>query len=89
MAMGPTTARLIQAADRTEARVSRTLGPAFEKMRAKIPLEALEKALARGDARIAGQLIDRMDFADPLQPAGEILKDAVTRGGKIGAEDVG
>lgn len=74
-------------ADRMEPRVERALDGAFERMRERLPMEALTEALARGDARKAGELIDGVDFADALTPAAEILKDTFTRGGKVLNDD--
>jgi hypothetical protein len=75
-------------ADRVEPRVARALGQAFERMRSRVPVGQLERALARGDLRAAGVLIDAADFEDALEPAAQILADAVIRGGKAGAEEL-
>ena len=75
-------------ADRTEPRVIRALGAAFERLRERVPVSELERAFARGDARMAGAVIDRIDVADALAPVAEILRDAFARGGKVGAEEV-
>lgn len=66
----------------------RALDGAFERMRQRVPLDALTRALARGDARMSNELIAKVDFEDALEPAAEILKDLFARGGKVGAEEV-
>lgn len=73
-------------ADRVEPRVVRALGGAFDRMRERLPVEGLEHALARGDLRVANDIVHHVDFADALEPAAQILFDAVIRGGKREAE---
>lgn len=75
-------------ADKMEVRVARALDGAFTRMRSRVPIAQIEAALERGDARMAGELIDRTNFADALEPTAEILKDTFVRGGKVGAEEV-
>lgn len=75
-------------ADRTEPRVERALGAAFDRLHERVDMAALERTLERGDARMASAVLDRLDVEDALAPVYEILMDAFTRGGKMGAEEM-
>ncbi len=88
MATVTNTAKIIEVADRTEPRVGRAYGTAVERLRGRVPVGALERVLARGDARLARELIDKIDVEDALEPVAEIIKDTLARGGRVGAEEV-
>ena len=67
-----------------------SLARLVRRLRAAVPQWAgeLERALARGDARVAGEVVDRLTVEDALEPVAAILRDAFDRGGRIGAEEV-
>jgi len=78
---------LHRAEDKIEPRMARAIRLAAERLREKIPMADLEDALERGDYHAAGDLIERIDFADAYLPSAEILKETVMRGGKIAAKE--
>jgi hypothetical protein len=79
---------LLESADKIEARLARALVLAMQRLRDRLPLEALERAVSAGDVRYASMVVDTIDVEDVLEPSGEILRDAFLKGGKLGAEDV-
>ena len=81
-------ARVHDIADRIEPRVAKALGLAFLRLRDRLPLGEIEAALARNDARVAGELIDGLDVEDVLEPVAGILEDALDRGGKTGMQEL-
>lgn len=76
------------ASDNVEPRLARGFSLALQRLRERIPVAALERALAAGDVAAAAALIARVDVEDAFIPSGEIVADAVVRGGKIAAEDM-
>jgi len=79
---------LLDAADKIEARLARALVLAMQRLRSRIPLEALARAISGADVRAASTVVENFDIEDALEPSGEILRDAFMKGGKFGAEDV-
>jgi len=79
---------LLDAADKIEARLARAFVLAMQRLRSRIPLEALARAISGADVRAASTVIDSFDVEDALEPSAEILRDAFLKGGKVGAEDV-
>jgi hypothetical protein len=73
-------------ADRFEPRLARALRRSIEKLRERVSINALAMALHARDARTAVALLKQAIVADVLSPAGTIIRDAVLRGGKVGAE---
>ena len=79
---------LLDAADKIEARLARAIALAMQRLRSRIPLEVLARAISSADARMAANAIGLIDVEDVLKPSGEILRDAFMKGGKVGAQDV-
>jgi hypothetical protein len=75
------------AEDKIEPRMARAIRLAAERLKQKLPMAELEDALERGDYRAAGELIERIDFADAYKPSAEIVRESVFRGGKIAAKE--
>ncbi len=75
-------------ADRTEPRLSRAVRTAVERMRASVSINDLAMALHAKDVKRALALLSPAVVKDALLPAGTIVKEAVMRGGRLGAEQV-
>lgn len=76
------------AADVVEGRLARAFARSVEKLQAGVSINDLANAIARGDVKGALALLPVAAVKDSLSPAGTIVRDAVIRGGKVGAEMV-
>lgn len=77
-----------KAGDAIEPRAARAFGLALQRLRARIPVDRLEAALGRADMRELDAIVTGIDVEDAFAPSGEILADAVIRGGKIAGEEI-
>jgi hypothetical protein len=73
-------------ADPIEIRVTRAYEKSVERLVEQISITELAEALATGDVRRAMRLFSDEKIKDSLEPVGNIISDAVLRGGKVGAE---
>lgn len=71
------------AADELEPKLSDTVVRTLSRYRASISVDALGTAIAIGNVAEAMRLFDQME--DALSPIGTAVRDAVHRGGRIGA----
>lgn len=74
------------AADKIEPRMRKAFVRAAEKMRAGVSINDLALAIAAKDTKRALALLGGVEEA--LAPAATIVRDAFTRGGKLGADAV-
>ena len=75
-----------KAADNIEPRVARAFERSVERMRSTVSINELAMALSAGDVKRAERLLTVQAVEDALSPVGTIVRDAVLRGGRIGAE---
>jgi hypothetical protein len=73
-------------ADPIEIRVARAYEKSVERLMEQISITELAEALATGDIRRAMRLFSDEKVEGSLEPVGNIISDAVLRGGKVGAE---
>lgn len=76
------------AADRLEPGLARAVERAMEKLRDSVSINALALALSARDVRRAMALLPEAAVKEALSPAGTIIREAVIRGGRLGAEQV-
>ena len=81
-------APVLAAARGIETRLGAAITRGMVRARNRVGLTRLADALSRRDVNAAMRVIDGADIADALAPAGAILRDAVTKGGKLGGEAV-
>lgn len=79
---------LLAEARRFEPRLNRAFRRAALRLRERVSINALAMALAAKDARRALALLAIAEVKDALSPAGTIARDAVLRGGRVGAEQL-
>lgn len=79
---------LHDAADRIEPRLARALERALLKLRESVSINELAMMLAMGDVKGALRLLDKERVKDALSPSGTIVKEAVLKGGRLGADEV-
>ena len=80
--------RLHNMADRIEPRLVRAILKAVEKWQDAISIEALAERIAAKDVAGAMKLIRDADIENALEPAGEIIRETVMRGGRFGAQEI-
>jgi len=79
---------LHDAADRIEPRLARALERALVKLPESISINELAMKLSAGDVKGAMRLLSKERVKDSLSHSGTIVKDAVMRGGRLGAGEV-
>jgi len=86
----PADYRLVHAtADKIEARMARAFVRAADRMRENVSVFELGNALADGDVKRAVRAVSPGgQIEDALGPVATITRDAVIRGGRIGAQMV-
>lgn len=72
---------VLKEADRFEPRVARAIKRAAYKLRLNIRIDLLTIAIANKDVRAA--MASLPDISDSYTPVGDIIKDAVLRGGRV------
>lgn len=72
-------------AARLEPRVAGSVRRALEKLRDAVSINSLALALAAKDVKRAMALFPAAQAKEALSPAGRIVRDAVLRGGRLGA----
>jgi hypothetical protein len=77
-----------KAGDAIEPRAARAFMLALARLRARVPVGEIADRIKAGDMRAVDEIITRLDIEDAFQPAAEIVRDAVLRGGKIAAEEM-
>jgi hypothetical protein len=76
------------AARKFEGRIRRAFPRAVEKMRRSVSINDLALALSDGDRERAARMLTRASVDDALSPLGTIARDAVLKGGRVGAEQI-
>ena len=71
-----------------EVRLARSLRKSFTTMRTRCPLVDLADAVAARDVGRAMAVLTRVAPEDALHPAGEVVRTAFERGGRVGADAV-
>ena len=77
-----------EAADKAEPRLVRAVLKTLERIRSEVSINALAMALAARDGKRALALLPLVTVKDALSAAGPIVRDAVLKGGRLGAEQV-
>jgi hypothetical protein len=77
-----------EAADRIEPRLARAFERAVLKLRGLISINELAMRLAARDVKGAMRLLTKEAVQDALGPSATIVRDAVLKGGRLGAEAV-
>ena len=78
-------AEVLAEAKRFEPRLSRAFRRSIDKMRASVSINDLAMRLAAKDVRGALALFPVVIVKDALSPAATIVRDAILRGGRVGA----
>ena len=73
-------------ADRFEPRVARAYRKSVARMEAQVDVDALERAFRAGNRKRVLAILDQIDIDDALSPLLAIFRDAVLRGGRLGAD---
>lgn len=76
------------AADQLEAKTARAVLNAIERVRSRVSINELALALQAKDQKRALAVIRRGLAKDVFGPVGTIARDAVMKGGRIGAAQV-
>jgi hypothetical protein len=71
------------AGDKIEPRMARAVVLAADRVRERLPMRELERAIVRKDLRAFDDVLNAIDFPDAYLPSAEILKETVVRGGKV------
>jgi len=79
---------LHEAADKAESRLARAVLKALERIRGQVSINDLAMALANKDAKRALALLPLATIRDALSLAAPIVRDAVLKGGRLGADQV-
>jgi hypothetical protein len=77
-----------EAADKIELRMARSFLRAVGRLRASISISELTVGLGVRDAKLALRVLADDRIKQALAPVGTIARDAVLKGGRIGAERV-
>jgi hypothetical protein len=80
--------RIDRAARPIERKMARAMLRAVERTREKLLINDLAMAIASRDVKAAMRMFPAALFEEPLGPVGTVARDAVVKGGKVGAEIV-
>jgi hypothetical protein len=75
-------------ADKVEPRLARALERYARRLVRQLPMAELRRAIELGDARLADEVLNQVDFVDALEPSAKILEDAYVKGGKVTAKEI-
>ena len=78
----------LAAARRIEPEMARRVARGLRKARERVSINALAMALAAENVKAALGMLELQALRDDLAPAGTTARDAVLRGGRLGAETV-
>jgi hypothetical protein len=76
------------AADKVEPRLARALVRHADRLRRRVPVRELVRAIELGDARRADAVLSDELFEDALEPSAAILADAFVRAAELTAEEL-
>lgn len=77
-----------RAADKLEPPLARAFQQSVQTIQKSVSINALAMAIASGDVKAAMRLLPVKTVRESLEPVAEIVRDAVMKGGELGADAV-